>query len=312
MSHLPSLRNLLQAFLFLFLAWSSAAMAATPLVDTEWVKAHIGKPDVVFLDLQPAADYLRGHIPGAVNSNFDKDGWRVERVRDKVPDMLPEDTSKLASLIGGKLGMDNKTHVVIVPPGATNIDAGWATRIYWTFKVLGHDEVSILNGGMKAYTADKKNPLQSGAVKAAPKTFTVNLRKDMIATREDVKAALNNRNVVLVDNRPEDQYAGINRNPKATANGTLPGAKNVSSIWLTENGGGKFRSKEQLEALYKIANVPTKGSQINFCNTGHFAANGWFVAHEILGNKDAKLYDGSMVEWTITKAGPVEQKVKLP
>lgn len=312
MNPFSSLRNLLHAFLFLFLAWSTAAMAATPLVDAEWAKANIGKPGVAFLDLQPAADYLRGHIPGAVNSNFDKDGWREERARDKVPDMLPEDTGKLARYIGEKLGIDNKTHVVIVPPGTTNIDAGWATRIYWTFKVLGHDEISILNGGMKAYAADKKRPLQAGAVKAVPKTFTVNLRKDMIATAEDVKAALKNRNVVLVDNRPEDQYAGINRNPKATANGTLPGAKNVSSIWMTENGGGSFRNKEQLAALYKLADVPTKGSQINFCNTGHFAANGWFVAHEILGNKDAKMYDGSMVEWTITKAGPVEQKVKLP
>ncbi|GIX27420.1 MAG: sulfurtransferase [Burkholderiales bacterium] len=312
MKTLSSPRNLLHAFLLLLLAWSAAAMATTPLVDVEWVKANIGKPGVAFIDLQPAADYLRGHIPGAVNSIFDKDGWREERARDKVPDMLPEDTSKLARYIGEKMGIDNKTHVVLVPPGASNIDMGWATRIYWTFKVLGHDKVSILNGGMKAYTADKSNPLQAGPVNVTPKTFTVSLRKEMIATADDVKAALQNKNAVLVDHRPEDQYMGINRNPKATANGTLPGAKNVSSIWLTENGGGSFRSKEQLEALYKLAGVPIKGPQISFCNTGHFAANGWFVSHELLGNKDARLYDGSMVEWTITKAGPVEQKVKLP
>lgn len=312
MSNFVSLRKWLYTLLFLFFGWSAAAVAATPLVDVEWVKAHIGKPNVVFVDLQPAADYLRGHIPGAVNSNFAKDGWREERARDQVPDMLPEDTGKLARYIGEKLGIDNSTHVVLVSPGNSHGDMGWATRIYWTFKVLGHDEVSILNGGMKAYTKDKKNPLEAGPAKVTPKTFTARLRKDMIATADEVKAALRDKDALLVDHRPEDQYIGINRNPKASANGTLPGAKNISAAWLTENAGGDFRNIEQLKALYKLAGVPTQGRQIDFCNTGHLASIGWFVSHELLGNKEAKLYDGSMVEWTLTKAGPVEQKVKLP
>lgn len=311
MKTLASLRATLLGACALLFFWSATVLAATPLVDVEWVKANIGKPGIVFLDLQPAADYLRGHIPGAVNTNFDKDGWREERARDKVPDMLPENLDKLAAYIG-RLGIDNKTHVVIVPPGQTNIDMGWATRIYWTFKVLGHDEVSILNGGMKAYTADKKNPLQAGPVTPEPKTFAVNFRREYLATVDDVKEALASKKVVLVDLRPEDQYVGINRNPKAAMNGTLPGAKNLPSPWLTENAGGTFRNVEQLKELAKIAGVPTKGPQIEFCNTGHFAANGWFVMHELLGNKEAKLYDGSMVEWTLLKAGPVEQKVKLP
>lgn len=310
MKTLNPMQGLVAAIAALLFTWVGNALAATPLVDVEWLKANLGKPNVVVLDLQPVADYLRGHIPGAVNTNFEKDGWREERARDKVPDMLPEDTTKLAQLIG-KLGIDNNSHVVIVLPGKTNIDMGWATRIYWTFKVLGHDELSILNGGMNAWTADKKNPLQAGPVNVLAKTFTVHLRRDLLATADDVKAALASKKVVLVDNRPEDQHVGINRNPKATQNGTLPGAKNLPSPWLTENGGGTLRSRAQLEQLYKIAGVPTTGPQINFCNTGHFAANGWFVSHELLGNKDAKLYDGSMVEWTKNKLGPVEQKVIL-
>lgn len=307
---LNPMRGIVAAAAVLLFAWVGAALAATPLVDAEWVKANLDKPNVTVLDLQPVADYLRAHIPGAVNSNFEKDGWREERASDKVPDMLPADTTKLAQFIG-KLGIDNGTEVVLVPPGKGNLDMGWATRIYWTFKVLGHDNVSILNGGMNAWTADKKNPVQAGPVNVQAKTFTVHLRRDMLATADDVKAALAGKKVVLVDNRPEDQYVGINRNPKATQNGTLPGAKNIPSPWLTENAGGTLRSRAQLEQLYKHAGVPTSGPQINFCNTGHFAANGWFVAHEILGNKDAKLYDGSMVEWTMDKLGPVEQKVTL-
>jgi thiosulfate/3-mercaptopyruvate sulfurtransferase len=163
---------------------------------------------------------------------------------------------------------------------------------------------------MKEWTKDKANPVETGVAKVAAKTFVAKPRLEMIATAEDVKAA-KGKPVLLVDNRPEDQFMGVNRNPKATQNGTLPGARNLPGGWTTENGGGKFRSKAQLEKLFKAANVPTSGEQINFCNTGHFASVGWFVSSELVGNKKAKLYDGSMVEWTMTKAGPVEQKIRF-
>lgn len=293
------------AFLF---SLAGSALAATPLVDAAWAKANAGKPGVVFIDFQPAADFMRGHIPGAVNSNFAKDGWREERAADKVPDMLAE-PNKLAELIG-KLGIDNDTHVVMVPPGLNSTDMGIGTRIYWTFKVLGHDKVSLLDGGMAAYAKDKANPLETGAPKITPKMFKANLRKEMLVTAEDVKKA-KAAGIPLVDNRPEDQFVGINRHPKSTASGTLEGAKNLPNAWLTVNGQGEFRKKPELEKLYKVAGVSTSGEQINFCNTGHWASVGWFVSSELMGNKNAKMYDGSMTEWTITKAGPVEQKIKL-
>lgn len=301
--------GLLAAVFILFLGMMQTALAADPLVDAAWVKANIGKPGVAFVDIQPTANYLGGHIPGAANTDFGKSGWREERASDKVHDMFPDKLDKLVAHIGS-LGVDNNTHVVLVPPGREYGDMGWATRIYWTFKVLGHDNVSILNGGFAAWTTDKANPIETGAAKVTAKTFTPHLRKDMIATVADVKAA-KAKGTLLVDSRPEDQYAGINRNPKATMNGTLEGAKNLPSGWTTENGGGMFRSKAQLEQLHKVANVPTSGDQIAFCNTGHLASIGWFVSSELVGNKKVKLYDGSMVEWTMIKAGPVEQKVKL-
>ena len=300
-------RNVVLGLSF-FTAAAGSALAAEPLVDAAWAKANAGKQGVVFIDLQPATDFMRGHIPGAVNTNFAKDGWRAERASDKVPDMLGE-PAKLAELIG-KLGIDNDTHVVMVPPGANSTDMGMGTRIYWTFKVLGHDNVSLLDGGMAAYTKDKTNPLETGAAKTSPKAFKVNLRKDMIATAEDVKKA-KAAGIPLVDNRPEDQFVGINRHPKATASGTLEGAKNFPNAWMTVNGQGEFRKKPELEKLYKVAGVATSGEQINFCNTGHWASMGWFVASEVMGNKSAKMYDGSMTEWTITKAGPIDQKIKL-
>jgi len=284
------------------------ASAADPLVSVDWVKANLDKPGIVYIDFAPPADYLRGHIPGAVNSNYGKDGWREER-SDKVPDMLPTKLDALGEMIG-KLGIDNGTHVVLVPAGTSSTDMGVGTRVYWTFKVLGHDNVSILDGGMAAWTKDKKNPLQTGAPKIEPKAFKVAVRKDMIVTMDDVKKA-KAAGVLLIDNRPEDQYVGINRHPKSTESGTIEGAKNLPNGWLTVNGMGEFRNKSQLDQLYKVASVPTSGDQINFCNTGHWASVGWFVSSELMGNKKAKMYDGSMVEWTMLKGGSVEQKVKL-
>ncbi len=295
--------------LVLLLAAARMATAAEPLVNVEWAKAHADKPGIVFVDFQPATDYLRGHIPGAVNSNYGKDGWREERASDKVPDMLPAKLDGLGDMIG-KLGVDNATHVVLVPPGMSSTDMGIGTRVYWTFKVLGHDNVSILDGGMAAWSKDKKNPLQTGAPKTEPKSFKVNVRKDMIVTMDDVMKA-KAAGVVLVDNRPEDQYVGINRHPKATSSGTIEGARNLPNGWMTVNGQGEFRNKSQIEQLYKVANVSTSGDQINFCNTGHWASVGWFVSSELMNNKKARLYDGSMVEWTMLKGGAVEQKVKL-
>ncbi|MFA7428689.1 MAG: rhodanese-like domain-containing protein [Rhodospirillaceae bacterium] len=294
------------------LAAGATAQAADPLVSVDWVTANTSKPGIVMVDLRGREDFLRGHVPGAVHSNYGKDGWR--EARDGVPDLFPADTAKLAAHIGG-LGIDNATHVVLMPPGANSSDMGMGTRIYWTFKVLGHDEVSILDGGMTAYLApaDKDgnptNALERGAGKAEAKTFTVNLRPEMLAGADDVKA-MAARGALLVDNRTADQYMGVNRHGKAKASGTIAGAVNLPQSWMTENGGGKFRSRDQLAKLFDAAGVPTEGEQVSFCNTGHWASIGWFAASEIMGNKDVKLYDGSMTEWTI-KGNETEAKINL-
>lgn len=294
--------------------------ANQPLVDVAWVKGNIGQPGIVFLDVRgnleglSKADYLREHIPGAVYTDYAKDGWRVKD-KQGTPGMLAP-TDKLEKLIGG-LGIDNATHVVIIPNGGSALDMGTATRIYWTFKVLGHDNVSILDGGMLAYTkeVDEKtkkpvNPLDKGMVSPVAKTFTAKLREEMIVSKADVKAALEN-GVPLVDHRPNDQYIGINKHGKAARSGTIPGALNLPESWVTQNGGGTFRPKNELEQLYAAAKVPTTGNEISFCNSGHWASLGWFASSEIMGNKEAKLYDGSMLEWTADKALPVEQKISI-
>ncbi|MCB1759626.1 MAG: sulfurtransferase [Gammaproteobacteria bacterium] len=299
---------------------ATSLSAAQPLVDVDWVKSNIGKPGVVFLDVRgplankSRADYLRGHIPGAVYTDYMKDGWRAKD-KNGTPGMLAP-TDKLEKLIGG-LGIDNSEHVVLIPNGAKALDMGTATRIYWTFKVLGHDNVSILDGGMTAYTKDINpktkapiNPLDKGAVKPEAASFKANLRSDMIVTKEQVKAAMESR-MPLIDHRPNDQFIGINKHGKSKRPGTIPGAVNLPENWITSNGGGMFRPKSELAQLYALAGAPTEGEEISFCNSGHWASLGWFASSELMGNKQAKMYDGSMIEWTADQSMPVEQKVTI-
>ena len=290
---------------------SGNAFAATPLVDVAWVKDHSCDANVRVLDIRnpldggSRTDYLKGHIPCAVYTDYLKGGWRG--LVNKVPGQLPP-TDKISKLIGD-LGIDNKTHVVIYHHGKSALDMGSATRVYWTLKVLGHDNVSILNGGYLAYAAVKGNKIEKGNNKVEAKTFNANFRKDMIVTAIDVKNALNDGKTTLVDLRPQHQYIGINRHVKSSRSGTIPGAKNLPESWMTVNGGGTFRNKSELTKLYKIAQIDPQAEQINFCNTGHWASIGWFVDSEVMGNQKSKLYDGSMVEWSNKADLPMEKAI---
>ncbi len=287
-----------------------AAASAQPLVDVNWVKANSCKPGVVVLDIRnkldghSRTDYLRGHIPCAVYSDYLKGGWR-SKVDGVVGQLSP--VPKLEKLIGG-LGIGNDSHVVIYSAGTNALDMGSATRVYWTLKVLGHDQVSILNGGYAAYTTDKADRIERGNNQPKPAAFTAQLRKDMLASKADVQQAIKD-GVTLIDNRPNNQYLGVNRHPKASRNGTIPTAVNLPESWLTENNGGRFRAPAELKKLYAAAHVPTSGQEVTFCNTGHWASLGWFASSELLGDKHVKLYDGSMVEWSADKSLPMDDKI---
>lgn len=295
------------------LACSGSAFAVSPLVDIAWIKQHSCDDGVRVLDIRnpldgaSRTDYLKGHIPCAVYTDYLMGGWRVEV--SKVPGQLPP-TDKIGKLIGD-LGIDNNTHVVVYHHGKSALDIGSATRVYWTFKVLGHDDVSILDGGYLAYAGDKKNKIERGNNKPDSRTFNVQLREEMLVDADDVQRAIGDGKTQLVDLRPRHQFIGINRHAKSKRSGTIPGAKNLPESWLTVNGGGTFRKQDELTRLYALAEVNPDGEQINFCNTGHWASLGWFVSSELMGNKAAKLYDGSMVEWSANTSLPMEAQVKM-
>ncbi len=300
-------------------AMSSAALAKQPLVDVAWLKANLDNPEVVILDIRSAISgsskqtYAQAHIPGAVHSDYVADGWRVTDANG-TPGMLPS-AEQLASLIGG-LGIENDSHVVIVSRGANGLEMGAATRVYWTFKVAGHDKVSILDGGFAAWIAERDeqtrrpvNPLETGVVAPTPTTFEVRMRPEMIATKEDVQAALE-AGVPVIDHRPTDQFLGVTKPGPVARAGTIAGAMSIPETWLTKNDGGIMRSAAELTKIHEAVGAPTSGEVINFCNTAHWATLGWFVNSEILGNKQAKVYDGSMIEWSRTDL-PMSREISL-
>ena len=185
-----------------------------------------------------------------------------------------------------------------------------AARQYWTFKVLGHDRVSILNGGTRGYTADESRAMATGAVNPVAKTFSARPREGMLATSADVAKAGPN-GALLVDYRRGDEYLGINRNPKTQRSGTLQGARNLPMEWLTEDNGGTLRSTAALRQLIGLAGIDASAPQIAFCNTEHNSSLGWFVFSELLGNPGVRLYDGSMAEWSRQQDRPVERQVVI-
>ncbi len=300
----------------LFSATAYAAPSAPPLVNPGWVAAHACKAGVVMLDIRnpiggggDLTAYLKGHVPCAVYSNYAENGvWRVKV--DGAPGLVPT-VAHLEKLVSG-LGIGNADHVVIYSGGTNSTDMGSATRVFWTLKYLGDNNVSIMDGGYKAYVGNGKTPahkVQSGFNKPVPAKFVAHVQPQLLATEQEVQAALGKKGVTLIDDRPSAQYLGINRPAVDVRNGTIPGARNLPQEWVTKNGGGTFRSAKALTSLYKTAKIPTKGEVITFCNTGHWASLGWFTSYELLGNKKARLYAGSMSQWSRNTKLPVERKV---
>lgn len=278
---------------------------ATPLVDSAWVASNLGNENVVILDIRrdvddgSVANFDDSHIPGAVHADYSAAGWRVER--DGVIGMLPE-VGDLEALIGG-LGIDNDDHVVVVHPGFSSSDFGSATRVYWTFKVLGHEDVSILDGGFAAWSGDAANPVEAGASAAEAAVFTADFQPQLLATKEEVQAAISSGGELLIDARPAAQFTGAEKAGPVARAGTLPGAVNLQQQLLVNADSQSAIDEGSLDALMSDLKIPTKGEQVAFCNTGHWASIAWFAVSEIGGNKQASMYDGSMTEWAADTAG---------
>jgi thiosulfate/3-mercaptopyruvate sulfurtransferase len=304
-------RLFIQFAAILGLAMAPMVALASPLVSPAWLSEKLEDDNLVIVDLRNKIDkgsyetFLEGHIPGAIHSDYLKDGWRVGR--DGVVGLLPE-ADQFQSL-ARRLGVSDNTHVVVVPAGVSSTDFGSAARAYWTFKVFGHNNVSILDGGFAAWRDYAPGNIETGAF-VAPESgnFVARFNPEFYIGTADVAAfATNPGQALLVDGRTDEQFYAGSKHPKAAKAGRIPSAVLMDQDKAYSPEGNRLKSRDELASIYGDFGDKTI---VSYCNTGHWAATNWFVMSEILGQKNVKLYDGSMVEWTANSDLPLDTSGK--
>jgi thiosulfate/3-mercaptopyruvate sulfurtransferase len=271
-------------------------MSAPPLVSTDWLAERLGAPRLRIVDatwFMPGqgdahAAYLRAHVPGAVF--FD-----IDEVADKasgLPHMLPAPEAFAEAV--SRLGIADDDHVV------TYGVAG--PRVWWSFRAMGHDDVSVLDGGLGKWTAEGR-PIESGELPPHPARFTARYRPELVADFDRVAAALQAGGPV-VDARPGERFRGEAPEPRpGLKSGHMPGAKSLPSGQLF-NADGTFRP--EAETVAALAEQGLLGGQapIATCGSGVTAAM-LALALARAGRWDAAVYDGSWTEWGGRDGAPV-------
>jgi thiosulfate/3-mercaptopyruvate sulfurtransferase len=204
------------------------------------------------------------------------------------------------------LGVDQGTHAVVVSSGADSTDFGASARVYWTLKYLGLKELSILNGGEKAWAAASL-PQDQVVPKPAATHFQASPVEDILATTAYVAQQVGNAKVRLVDARPSDFYQGKVKAPTAQVPGTIQGAVNVENSRWFEPGTSIFVSPDQARkiAAQLLPEEASSPETISFCNTGHWAATDWFALSEVVGRPHVRLYPESLAEWSQDPSRPM-------
>jgi thiosulfate/3-mercaptopyruvate sulfurtransferase len=272
------------------------------LVDTDWVAEHLDDDGIriVEVDENPAL-YAEAHIPGAIG--FD---WKQD-LQDQVKrDFLgPQEFGELM----GSRGISNN-HTVLLYGDRNN---WFAAYTYWYFKYYGHDDVKLINGPREKWIEEGRETTSDVPSYDAAKFEAKGADKDIRAWRDEVLDALD-EDTKLVDVRSPQEYSGEliamagYEQEGAQRAGHIPGAASVP--WAQAvNEDGTFKSKDELEELYKSKGVLDGDPIIAYCRIGERSAHTWFVLHELLGKDDVKNYDGSWTEWGNMVNVPIEKDV---
>jgi thiosulfate/3-mercaptopyruvate sulfurtransferase len=269
------------------------------LVDADWVENHLDDPGVVLVEVdEDTTAYDKGHIRSAVKLDWKKDLQDPVR-RDFV------DRHGFEQLLSGR-GIGNDDTVVLYG-GNNNWFAAYA---YWYFRLYGHRNVKLLDGGRKKWELESREMVT--AVPERPRTSYQATEQDssLRAMRDEVIAAIGKRN--LVDVRSPDEFTGKLLAPahlpqeQAQRAGHIPTAKNVP--WSkAANDDGTFKSDEELRGLYQgEAGLDFGRDTIAYCRIGERSAHTWFVLHELIGQPNVKNYDGSWTEYGSLVGVPIE------
>lgn len=277
-------------------AMSAHADLPGPLVDAAWLAAH--RDEVALVDVRYNSEAFTkvGHIPGAVF--IDWHDIRATRIEDGVElvGMLPapEDFAQLMR----RAGISDGTQVVIVNGGRNSAQVTAAARLYWQMRYYGHDAVALLDGGMAAWK-QAGLPVSREAPKTPPPgAFAIrDGHPEILATLADVDTALDTGSAALLDAREFGPYFGLYHSASVATGGHIRGAVLApADAFLTPGPVKRFLDDATLRRA--MTGLGADGPAIVYCNTGHFAAGTWFALHELAGNAQISLYDGSMNEWT--------------
>jgi thiosulfate/3-mercaptopyruvate sulfurtransferase len=268
------------------------------LVDADWVEAHQDDPKVVLVEVdEDTSAYDKNHIRGAVRIDWKKDLQDPVR-RDFV------DKAGFEQLLSAK-GIANDDTVVLYG-GNNNWFAAYA---YWYFKLYGHSDVRLLDGGRKKWELDSRE-LVPDVPERQPTQYTASEQDTGIrAFRDEAVAAIGVEN--LVDVRSPDEFSGKILAPahlpqeQSQRPGHIPTARNIP--WSkAANDDGTFRSDDELRELYAGEGVDFAKDTIAYCRIGERSAHTWFVLHEILDQPNVKNYDGSWTEYGSLVGVPIE------
>ncbi|NPU85172.1 MAG: sulfurtransferase [Syntrophaceae bacterium] len=282
------------ALLLPLAAW---AQVLDPVVSTDWLEKNLGNAKLVMVDVRKVEDYKAGHIPGAVNVFYGT--WAIKK-GDLLNELPPADD--LADAIGGA-GIAADSWVVLIgntapPPARFDM-----TRVAWTLKYMGVDQVAILDGGQEKWVKEKK-ALSQDMVRPKARPFKGKMNKGLFVSKAYVADRLGK--AVIVDVRAPAAFEGKEKLPFVPKTGRIKGAVNlpVSALYTPE---GLYKSKDALAALASKAAGTDPGREIIlYCDTGKTCTSWAFVMSSWLGYRDVKIYDGSFMEWAKDSAAPME------
>ena len=268
------------------------------LVSADWLSANLGAPGLVVVESdEDVLLYATGHIPGAV-----KIDWHTELNQPVMRDYL--EGPDFAQLLSAK-GISRDSTVVIYGDKSN----WWAAYAFWVFKLFGHADVRLLDGGRDNWIAEGREfTREETAITPADYPVVDRDDKSIRAFRDDVFKHLGK---ALIDVRSPEEYSGERTHMPAypeegaLRGGHIPSAASVP--WARSAGeNGVFRTRGELEAIYLDGAGLTQGEDvIAYCRIGERSSHTWFVLTYLLGFDNVRNYDGSWTEWGSLVGAPI-------
>ena len=275
---------------------------ADVLVDADWAEAHLDDPKIVLVEVdEDVSAYDGGHIAGAVRLD-----WTSELQQPEARDII--DAADFGKLLSAK-GIGNDDTVVLYG-GNNNWFAAYA---YWQFKLYGHADVRLLDGGRKKWELDGRELSKEVADRPATTYTAEDPDLSIRAFRDEVVASIGSRN--LVDVRSPDEFSGKIKAPahlpqeQSQRAGHIPTAINIPWSKAAADDG-TFKSDDDLAKLYADEGYDESTPTIAYCRIGERSSHTWFVLHELLGKSDVKNYDGSWAEYGSLVGVPVQNDTR--